>query len=87
MTNTPELDAAIKVAEIARDEHARAYNYETVLDLKRTYARALIGKLLEGMDGNDLSVLPEIHPAAVVWGFNAAIKEVSRRAGIEEQST
>ena len=79
MTDTTTLDAAILVAQ------EQVYNnQERVVDpLDRTYARALIAKLLEGMDGRDTRVLSEIHPAAVVWGYNAALTEIRRRAGIE----
>jgi hypothetical protein len=70
MTDTT-LDAAIITAQ------EQVYNnHERVVDpLDRTYARALIAKLIEGMEMAELS-----HWHA---GYNAALTEIRRRAGIE----
>jgi hypothetical protein len=72
MTDTTTLDAAIITAQ------EQVYNnQERVVDpLDRTYARALIAKLLEGMEMAELS-----HWHA---GHNAAITEIRRRAGLED---
>jgi hypothetical protein len=75
MTDNTTLDAAIEAAENEVDITWKG-------DM-RAFFKAGIAKLIEGMDGNDLSVLPSIHPAAVVWGYNAALTEIRRRAGIE----
>jgi hypothetical protein len=71
MNDNTTLDAAIGAAQ------EQVYNnQERVVDpLDRTYARALIAKLLEGMEMAELS-----HWHA---GFNAALTEIRRRAGIE----
>lgn len=94
MTDDNTLDAAIEAAGDAVVEAASArlkrrvdiVRPVKVTKAQRTYARALIAKLLEGMDGCDTRVLPSIYPAAVVWGYNAALTEIRRRAGLEVES-
>ena len=76
MTTTPELDRAIEAAEDAVEGVPYLGN---VSNHDRTYARALIAELLRGMDGSDLSAISP----AMVYGFNAALVEIKRRAGLE----
>ena len=83
MTDSTTLDAAIEAVEKELWPTIRLKPSIRSRERDRTYARALIAKLLEGMDGRDTRVLSEIHPAAVVWGYNAALTEIRRRAGIE----
>jgi hypothetical protein len=75
MTNTT-LDAAIVAAQ------EQVYNnHERVVDpLDRTYARAMIAKLLEGMEPPIMH--DRIHPG-IKHGFDFAITEIRRRAGLE----
>jgi hypothetical protein len=80
MTDNTTLDAAIEAA--CKQMWPTSFD-GNITNSSRTYARALIAKLLEGMDGRDTRVLSEIHPAAVVWGYNAALAEIRRRAGLE----
>ena len=63
----PELDAAINYADHKVKE---LYDQKQ----KRRHARALIAKLLDGMDR------PEREQR---HGYNAALTEIRRRAGIE----
>ena len=79
MTDTT-LDAAIKSA------HVEAGFGETfqVLPANREYARALISKLLEGMD-DDAKELWTLRPDMGA-GFVAAITEIRRRAGLEDKA-
>jgi hypothetical protein len=77
MTNTTTLDAAILSGMMAVGGHP------TNDEQRRTYARALIAKLLEGMDGKDF---PPITPRGMVYGYNAALTEMRRRAGLEVES-
>jgi hypothetical protein len=72
----PELDAAINYADHKVKE---LYDQKQ----KRRHARALIAKLLEGMDGKDF---PPITPRGMVYGYNAALTEIRRRAGIEGET-
>ncbi len=72
------LDAAIEAALVAHKMAPEACN-----DQMRAFARALIAKLLEGMDGKDF---PPITPRGMVYGYNAALTEVRRRAGIEGET-
>jgi hypothetical protein len=68
----PELDAAINYADHKVKE---LYDQKQ----KRRHARALIAKLLEGMElENDERRDPDW-----TYGYNAAITEIRRRAGIE----
>jgi hypothetical protein len=85
MTNTT-LDAAIEAAGNAIVEAASARlkrRVDIVRPVKptkaqRTYARALIAKLIEGME-------PEggIHSTDGEIGWNNVLTEIRRRAGIE----
>ncbi len=74
MTNTT-LDAAIEVADHKVKE---LYDQKQ----KRRHARALIAKLLEGMEPPLLGDKP--HPALTI-GFNVALTEIRRRAGLEDK--
>jgi hypothetical protein len=84
MTDTPELDAAI----VAGFNGKRAANGLTpypsnrfaISKDDRTYARALIGKLLEGLDRVENPVSLDDFDD----GYNAALADVRRIAGIEE---
>jgi hypothetical protein len=71
MTDNTTLDAALQAADTAIGFEG----YETT-DVHRTYARALIAKLLEGME-------PDPDP----WGssYEDALTEIRRRAGLEEK--
>ena len=68
------LDAALQAADTA----VGCEGHETT-DVHRTYARALIAKLIEGMDMacpfNEFG-----------HGFNAAITEIRRRAGLGDKA-
>jgi hypothetical protein len=78
MTDTT-LDAAINAAQ------EQVYNnHERVVDpLDRTYARALIAKLIEGMEPPIMH--DRIHPG-IKQGFDFAITEIRRRAGLEYEA-
>jgi hypothetical protein len=78
MTDNTTLDAAIEAADKALCDFVGypPHKFE-VSEADRTYARALIAKLIEGMDMacpfNEFG-----------HGFNAAITEIKRRAGLED---
>ena len=75
MTNKHEqIDAAIRAAEVA----VWGFSPETLHPWKREMARALIAKLLEGMER-------PTHPDEAD-GYNAALTEIRRRAGLEVKS-
>jgi hypothetical protein len=81
MTDNTTLDAAIEDAHAAantRDGFPPDWREQSNVDGDRTYARALIAKLLEGMISPD-----EDH----YWtdGYNAALTEIRRRAGMEQE--
>jgi len=71
MTDNTTLDAAIDAA-CKEVNIGRADGFQ---EFDRTYARALIAKLIEGMDSEYAFGFEE--------GFNAALTEIRRRAGIE----
>ena len=74
------LDAAIEAADKALCDFVGypPHKFE-VSDSDRTYARALIAKLIEGMElENDERRDPDW-----TYGYNAALTEIRRRAGIE----
>jgi hypothetical protein len=77
MTDTT-LDAAIITAQ------EQVYNnQERVVDpLDRTYARALIAKLIEGMEQDR----PDWFTTDEDCGWDAALTEIRRRAGLEVES-
>lgn len=75
---TPILDAAILAAAAA--DWQLPDNWEPVAEDRR-YAQSLIGELLEGMDGRDLAAISP----AMVYGFNAALESIKRRAGIGDE--
>jgi hypothetical protein len=76
MVTTTTLDAAIEAAEDATEGMPYLGN---VSNHDRTYARAMIAKLLEGMElENDERRDPDW-----TYGYNAALTEMRRRAGIE----
>jgi hypothetical protein len=68
------IDAAILSGMMAVGGHP------TNDDQRRTYARALIAELLRGMEP------PEWFTTDEDCGFNAAITEIRRRAGLEVES-
>jgi hypothetical protein len=72
----PELDAAINYADHKVKE---LYDQKQ----KRRHARALIAKLLEGMENPIEAVSGSILQRQL--GFNAALTEIRRRAGLEEK--
>ena len=74
MTNTT-LDAAILKGMMAVGGHP------TNDDQRRTYARALIAKLLEGM-----GVFPYPMNGFEAGGYMTALTEIRRRAGLEVES-
>ena len=71
MTENSTLDAAIDAAhtEAAQISTNDWHGYDVL------YARALIAKLLEGMDTQERD--------PVSYGHNAALAEIRRRAGLE----
>ncbi|MFY7925855.1 MAG: hypothetical protein ACOVN5_08585 [Aquidulcibacter sp.] len=76
MTDNTTLDAAIEAAGGAIANGRNIVRPVKVTKAQRTYARALIAKLLEGME----------RPArrdTFDGGYNAALTEIRRRAGIE----
>jgi hypothetical protein len=80
MTDTT-LDAAIEAAHAAanaRDGFPPDWREQPDVDKDRTYARALIAKLLEGMSDPEEDLYMN-------WldGYNAALTEIRRRAGLE----
>jgi hypothetical protein len=82
MTDTT-LDAAINAAQ------EQVYNnQERVVDpLDRTYARALIAKLLEGMEANDAPAMVTSAPhtwQSYLFGYNAAITAAIEASGLVE---
>ncbi len=70
MITPPELDAAINYADHKVKE---LYDQKQ----KRRHARALIAKLIEGMEKPDWFTTDED------CGWDAALTEIRRRAGIE----
>ena len=75
MTKTPELDRAIRA-------YNKAYDVPDdwpIRDVDREAFRAGVAELLREMDGSDLSAISP----AMVYGFNAALAEIRRRAGLE----
>ncbi len=82
MTNTPELDRAIlHVVNQQRQEGG----LEPISELgyigeTRNFVRNILAELLRDMDGSHLSAISP----AMVYGFNAAIAEIKRRADIVE---
>jgi hypothetical protein len=73
MTDNTTLDAAIVAAQ-----ELVYNNHERVVDpLDRTYARALIAKLIEGMERPDWFTTEED------IGWDAAISELSLMTGLE----
>ena len=92
MTDNTTLDAAIEAAdEAVCAEMADGTVSNT--DQERTYARALIAKLIEGMYARAL-IVKLIEGMEMVGsernlyfaGFNAALTEIRRRAGLEVES-
>jgi hypothetical protein len=72
MTDNTDLDAAIEAA-------GDAIQGKGWSPRSRTYARALIAKLLEGMEKPDWFGVDENY-----WsGRDAALTEIRRRAGLE----
>jgi hypothetical protein len=80
MTDTTTLDAAILKGMMA------VGGYPTNDEQRRTYARALIAKLLEGMEIAELSHLHAGYAEISHWrtGYNAALTKIRRRAGLLE---
>jgi hypothetical protein len=74
MTDTT-LDAALQAADTAL-----GFEGHEITDVHRTYARALIAKLIEGM--GPPSLLAE-HNSSMASGIDLALTEIRRRAGIE----
>jgi hypothetical protein len=74
--NNTTLDAAIEAAEQASKSAMSWPDQALITEVDRTYARALIAKLLEEME-----MTGPINEFG--YGFNAAITEIKRRAGIE----
>lgn len=81
MTDNTTLDAAIEAVEKELWPTIRLKPSLRSRERDRTYARALIAKLLEGMD-DDAKELWAIRPDMGA-GFVAALTEIRRRAGIE----
>jgi hypothetical protein len=71
MTDNTTLDAAILSGMMAVGGH------QTNDDQRRTYARALIAKLLEGMEKPDWFTTDED------CGWDAALDDLRRMAGLE----
>jgi hypothetical protein len=78
--NNTTLDAAIEAADKALCDFVEypPHKFE-VSDSDRTYARALIAKLLEGME-----MTGPINEFG--YGYNAALTEIRRRAELEVAS-
>jgi hypothetical protein len=76
MTDNTTLDAAIEAADHKVKE---LYDQKQ----KRRHARALIAKLIEGMEPPIMH--DRIHPG-IKHGFDFAITEIRRRAGLEVES-
>ena len=74
MSDNTIIDAAIEAAYNAFVKAVREAKPEQ--DKKRTYARALIAKLLEGMEP------PTDKTNPFQRGYNAALAEARRRAGV-----
>ena len=84
MTDTPELDRAIVEAENAHSAFLGGPKVGVqVDDGRRTYARALIAELLRGMEpeGEGCHGLVQFYHHQN--GFNSALAEIRRRAGLE----
>jgi hypothetical protein len=79
MTDTTTLDAAIKFADNSLcDFNGWPEHKFEVSEADRTYARALIAKLIEGMVEQDFDACCQFSV-----GWNAALTEIRRRAGLE----
>lgn len=78
MTNVPELDRAIAAGQKAVSDSIRRGEGYTPAKADRTYARALVAELLLGMEQEAVLARSYQH------GFNAALAEIKRRAGIME---
>lgn len=77
MTDNTTLDAAIEAA-CKEVNIGRADGFQ---EFDRTYARALIAKLLEGAELTDTPMYDD-------WakGYQDALTEIRRRAGLEVES-
>lgn len=85
MIKTPELDRAIVEADNAYCNHIGLPKHEfEVGEADRTYARALVAELLRGMERTITQSLGE-QKAYIDYGFNAALAEIKRRAGLEDE--
>lgn len=76
MTDTPELDRAIRA-------YNKAYDVPDdwpIRDVDRQAFRAGVAELLRGMDGSDLNAISP----SMFYGFNAALAEIKHRAGSVE---
>jgi hypothetical protein len=77
------LDAAIVAGLNARRASKGLTQFPAnrfaISDDDRILYRGMVAKLLEGMDGKDF---PPITPRGMVYGYNAALAEIRRVAGI-----
>jgi hypothetical protein len=78
---TTTLDAAIDAAGGAIANGRNIVRPVKVTKAQRTYARALIARLIEGMD-----VFPYPMNGFEAGGYMTAIQEMRRRAGLEVKS-
>jgi hypothetical protein len=80
MTTKPELDRAIEAADRALRDHVDDESKELdMVEYGRTYARALIAKLIEQMPQTAMYTKS-------VGGYNRAIQEMRKLAGLEVKS-
>jgi hypothetical protein len=81
MTNNTTLDAAIEAGTNVKLElQENASWHLSDQEFSRTYARALIAKLIEGMEP------PAWFSVEEDSGFDFALTEIRRRAGLEQDT-
>jgi hypothetical protein len=86
MTDNTTLDAAIFAGQKALGFLARSGSLQTAVEAERTYARALIAKLLEGMEEPACPEIVRASPQAYAsfhLAYKQTLTEIRRRAGLE----
>jgi hypothetical protein len=91
MTGTPEFDAAI--LHVVNQQRLEA-GQEPISKLghiveTKKFLVGIIAKLIDGMEPNDAPAMVTAAPhtwQSYLFGFNAALTEIRRRAGLEVES-
>lgn len=80
---TEKLDLAIHKATIAHEKEFHSNPLLPPVELPRIFARALIAELLRGMEKDPYERDASGAKTYSCIGFNAALAEIKRRAGLE----